>query len=433
MTKQTYRKFILHKGKVIGLIILFLGNFCVCYSQEWIRYYGSADFQCVPSTVSEHYDRGYLLVGNKADYKYAWLVKTDINGNRLWDKKIGDGNSYQGIFYHSNTSDNGLIISGSWSKYGDQMDALLIKLNKCGEVDWCTDFYTSEIPVDWGQNVVQTTDHGYIMLGLYNDGIHSTHLFKFDSTGSLEWHKYYLPDSLGFGESATNLAVDSAGLIITEYIYYPMPGQTGGWIRPYFIRTDLDGNEEWSSVYTNGGYYIGDAWATARNNFGSFYNTGRHNAGYSHEHPVLIKLDSMGNDVFNRDLIENAEEGDATSILLLHDTTLIIHGGWTIPNQDTIPCGVVKCDTMGNVIKTKKLPLYSRGWSSAKTFDDKLLFLDLKFINDDFLMALTKLNLDLDYDTVYSQPLVYDSLCPGGIVSDTLDPDCNLVVNIDEP
>ncbi|HET8687131.1 MAG TPA: T9SS type A sorting domain-containing protein, partial [Methanosarcina sp.] len=279
-------------------------------------------------------------------------------------------------------------------------------------------------------------DNGFILLGSYNDyngNEHRIHLFKFDSTGSLEWHKFYLPDSLGFFDNATNLSGDSTGVSIIGYIYYPLPGQTGGWLRPYFIRTDLEGNELWSNVYTDNGYYIGDAWGTVKDKFGSFYFVGYHNSGSSGENPYLIKLDSNGNNVFNRDLIDSAEGGDATSILMVHDTTLIIHGGWTLPNVDTVHCGVIKCDTLGNVITTKKLPLYSRGWYSTQTFDDKMLFLDMGEISGHSVMALSKLNLNLEYDSVYNQPRVYDSLCPGGIISDTLNPDCNLVVNIDEP
>jgi hypothetical protein len=43
--------------------------------------------------VIESYDKGYLLLGKfGANYsKYNWLIKTDINGEVLWEKTIGDG------------------------------------------------------------------------------------------------------------------------------------------------------------------------------------------------------------------------------------------------------------------------------------------------------------------------------------------------------
>lgn len=39
----------------------------------------------------------------------------------------------------------------------------------------------------------------------------------------------------------------------------------------------------------------------------------------------------------------------------------------------------------------------------------------------------------LQYDSIYTYPFTYDSLCPHPIVSDTIDPDCGLIVDIDEP
>jgi hypothetical protein len=42
------------------------------------------------------------------------------------------------------------------------------------------------------------------------------------------------------------------------------------------------------------------------------------------------------------------------------------------------------------------------------------------------------MNENLEDDTLYNQPLVYDSLCPHEIQSDTVLLDCGLFVNIDE-
>jgi len=45
-----------------------------------------------------------------------------------------------------------------------------------------------------------------------------------------------------------------------------------------------------------------------------------------------------------------------------------------------------------------------------------------------------KVNYDLEYDSIYTQPLTYDSLCPYPIIFTTIDPDCdNVYVGIEEP
>ncbi|MFH1297528.1 MAG: T9SS type A sorting domain-containing protein, partial [Bacteroidota bacterium] len=44
-----------------------------------------------------------------------------------------------------------------------------------------------------------------------------------------------------------------------------------------------------------------------------------------------------------------------------------------------------------------------------------------------------KLNSDLEFDSIYTMPRTYDSLCPYPIVSDTVDPDCGLIVSVKDP
>jgi hypothetical protein len=53
-------------------------------------------------------------------------------------------------------------------------------------------------------------------------------------------------------------------------------------------------------------------------------------------------------------------------------------------------------------------------------------------IDNNWDIYLWKMNEDLEDDTLYTQPLTYDSLCPYEIQSDTIDLDCGLFVNINE-
>jgi PKD repeat protein len=84
-------------------------------------------------SVQQTYDGGYFLTGQTYSVpsaNFIYLVKTDIDGNLLWDKEIANsilnyvGNGIQ-------TSDNSFIISGATNhEYpGDYADAWLIKLD----------------------------------------------------------------------------------------------------------------------------------------------------------------------------------------------------------------------------------------------------------------------------------------------------------------
>jgi hypothetical protein len=54
------------------------------------------------------------------------------------------------------------------------------------------------------------------------------------------------------------------------------------------------------------------------------------------------------------------------------------------------------------------------------------------FVDNNFDIYLWKMNADLEDDTLYTQPMVYDSLCPYQILSDTIDLDCDIFVNLED-
>jgi len=66
----------------------------------------------------------------------------------------------------------------------------------------------------------------------------------------------------------------------------------------------------------------------------------------------------------------------------------------------------------------------------ATTYNNRILLVG-NFGLYSFNTYLYKLKSDLEFDSIYSTPFVYDSLCPYPIVSDTLPLDC-VIVGLDE-
>ena len=54
------------------------------------------------------------------------------------------------------------------------------------------------------------------------------------------------------------------------------------------------------------------------------------------------------------------------------------------------------------------------------------------YVDTNWDIYMWKMNENLEDDTLYTQPLTYDSLCPYEIQSDTVLLDCGLFVHIDE-
>ena len=103
--------------KIIFLIISIYYLNISGYGQEWIRIYGQG-LNAISWDVKEDYDRGFDIAGMVNNYTYAWLIKTDINGNMLWNQRFGDGNYLIEAENVEKTNDGGYILCGTTEKYG---------------------------------------------------------------------------------------------------------------------------------------------------------------------------------------------------------------------------------------------------------------------------------------------------------------------------
>jgi len=122
-------------------------------------------------------DGGYILVGfvlptKIFDTAYCWLVKTDADGNKLWDKKI-EGTRWSAGWDIRQTPDGGYIISGETNGFGFWAGSLqfnfggdmwLVKTDADGNKIWDKSF-GRKILEDSGTCVELTNDGGYIIGG----------------------------------------------------------------------------------------------------------------------------------------------------------------------------------------------------------------------------------------------------------------------------
>jgi hypothetical protein len=111
-------------------IILFIVHPIFIFSQTWPKIYGD-NIHAYGKDIIESYDKGYAICGsilkNADQFKFGWLIKTDINGNELWNKKFGNYTVENSFFDFDKTSDNGFILSGSTAQYDIEIDPLFCK------------------------------------------------------------------------------------------------------------------------------------------------------------------------------------------------------------------------------------------------------------------------------------------------------------------
>jgi len=134
--------------------------------QQWSRTLGgSCDDLGV--SVKQTSDGGYIVVGTTWSYGAGesdiWLIKTDPQGNKLWDRCFG-GSDLDGATSVQQTADGGYIVSGTTWSYGAGLGAIwLIKTDPRGNKLWDRVFDAYDIST--GGSAQQTSDGGYIVLG----------------------------------------------------------------------------------------------------------------------------------------------------------------------------------------------------------------------------------------------------------------------------
>ncbi len=423
---------------------ILLASWLVNFAQQddWVRIYGD-DINNVVRQIIETYDGGYIIGGHTKNYnqgiKDGLLIKTDINGDILWKKIIGGGADDRiGGNLIAQTYDGGYILLSNTLNYGYSSNVFIMKLNKCGEKEWNKVFMDND-QIQFPLGVVQMPDSSYLMMLSYwgNDLANERiWLFKIGQDGEIVWQKVYAKWSLGTNdEDGYNLIKNSNNeYLITGGYYQYNPGEdtNARYVRPMFIKIDSTGNEMWHLLWGVNEYFYGWASKSVFNSNGYIYSVGQNASvdppGYQ---GAMFKLDKNGNQLFFKNIPDSTKAGISTTISIMQDSILFIGTSWTDWYDDDHTT-VYKTDTMGNILKEKELLQESNTFtSSIITHDNKYLVAGNFFIGNNWDIYLWKFNKDLEYDSIYTQPRVYDSLCPHEIVSDTIDLDTT-TVNLQE-
>ena len=144
-----------------------------------------------PSSVQETKDGGYIIAGQTFSTASGnvWLYKADKYGNKIYDKNFG-GKNVDYAYSVQELGDGGFIIAGTtWSFGAGECDVWLIKTDRDGNRIWDKTFGGKG--KEWGYCVRETRDGGFIIAAETRSFGANAWLIKTDKDGNKVWDKIF--------------------------------------------------------------------------------------------------------------------------------------------------------------------------------------------------------------------------------------------------
>ncbi len=234
---------------------------------QWSKTYGGSGDD-IGSTVIQINDGGYAIAGSTQSYGVGsddfWLVRTDSYGNHIWNETYGGTGSDMANSI-AQTNDGGYALAGPTQSYGaGDTDFWIVKTDANGNHLW--DETYGGTGRDVANSVIQANDGGYIIAGGVDQTISGSWpppsgdawVVKTDATGQMEWNRVY--DGSLYDQAWSVCKTSDAGYAIACETNSTTTNNVDVWL----IKTDSNGNPQPSFEY-------GLAWVDSAPNTVTLY------------------------------------------------------------------------------------------------------------------------------------------------------------------
>lgn len=255
---------------------------------EWEKRFDTIYHESTSYDVLVTSDNNYIIVGpvrpvGRSPYtssaSYLYLIKLDLSGDIIWDKKY----AANAIGYSvQETSDGGYIAAGNIDRRDrNGKDIYLIKTDQDGNLLWERSF--GDTTQDSANKVRELADGGYIISGYM--GKDNTYLQITDAEGSTLWEKTLWHSDRSYWNNSVHVTPDG-GFIIS--------GKEDRNI--FLMKRDANGNPQWERSFNWSGYFReSSAFDIQITSDGGYIVAGHTDTSDEMKNIYIIKTDSEGN------------------------------------------------------------------------------------------------------------------------------------------
>lgn len=393
------------------------------------------------------YDNGFIIGVDKNDYNF-FLFKPDINGNVLWQKYISNIEGNGMILSHISVTPTGDILSTGGYYPSNDVNSFVILVDNCGDKVWCKTITISN--ENYGKFVFPLPNSNILLL-TYNaseyPNIDRAQLWEIDHEGNIIWVKQVLPGTQSYfwnTEFFQMCLTSDGGCLLAGYTYYPYDTTNNpqdAVLQPCLVKCDSQGEMQWVYPPLSGADTTKFGFFTSCTQIGNTYYAAGSHYQLGTEfflRPLVARFDLNGNLLSYNYTQADTMYHELTQVVSATDTSLLLISAANTVFNDPNYLMVFIADTMGNFQKSftrTDLVVGQFGDEVAKMRDNKFVIpcqSPLGWPGPLTDVVAIKLNANLEYDSIYTQPFTYDSLCPYSIVSDTILCNCEPFVSVDE-
>jgi hypothetical protein len=432
--------------KVIYCLLLLVPIFSFAQEGKWQVTFGLPGYNETVYDIIESYDKGYYLGARTGiEEDDGWHIKTDVNGNLLYDKKMIHDDCVMINEAILMDTDGNMYFCGTVG-YDNETWPYIAKFDFCGERIWCKHFpgESQEMAgVAWDVDFTSNDDI-LILTSYYSWKLSSSviYLICVDQQGEELWKRSYAsPEEHPLMEDpyGWDLLTYNEEYYIAGECYYPYPGNPNHvYLRSLFVGIDSNFNEKWVLPFYALDSIYGWAESIIPLNDTVLMGAGiRLETNGEEANSLLMFINPNGEEIgYNQ--ISNQQIGPDIVANWIHqferiNDSLFVAASLFGPNSGTNPAGEMVFDTSANLYRYESRPNTKKKPSIIKTYDENFVFSTTIKQGNDWDIYLYKIDKNLDPVPFDTTQHVYDSLCPHTIQSGEIDlTDCLVITSIDD-